>query len=49
MKAKYQFQCLSTGVRHSVTFQDKRKLTIEDQVGDYLSSKCEVVDYYYFN
>ncbi|MBX4152340.1 hypothetical protein [Paenibacillus lautus] len=44
MKAKYQFQCLATGVRHTVTFQDKDNSSIEDQVNKYRSSGLEVVD-----
>lgn len=47
MKAKYQFQCLVTGVRHTVTFQDNQNLSIEDQVYKYQSSSWEVVSYSY--
>lgn len=47
MKAKYQFQCLATGVRHTVTFQDKDNSSIEDQVNKYQSSSWEVVSYSY--
>ncbi|GAA0835994.1 hypothetical protein GCM10008915_23460 [Bifidobacterium pullorum subsp. gallinarum] len=42
MKAKYPFQCLTTGVWHTVTFQDKDNSSIEDQVDKYPTLKLGI-------